>query len=46
MQESYPIKDTFEHIVATFHNAFNTDYVVGMLVFTAIFAFILGRMSK
>ncbi|BDV01634.1 hypothetical protein TDMWS_17190 [Thermodesulfomicrobium sp. WS] len=46
MQDSYPIKDTFEHIVTTFHNALNTDYVVGMLVATAIIAFILGRMSK
>jgi hypothetical protein len=46
MQESYPIKDTFEHIVSTFQHALNTDYVIGMLVFTAIVAFILGRMTK
>jgi phosphoenolpyruvate synthase/pyruvate phosphate dikinase len=46
MQESYPIKDTFEHIVATFQNALDTDYVVGMLIATAIIAFVLGRLSK
>lgn len=46
MQESYPIKDTFNEIVNTLHTALNTDYVIGLLVATAIISFILGRMTK
>lgn len=46
MQESYPIKDTFSEIVTALQTALDTEYVVGLLVATAIISFILGRMTK
>lgn len=46
MEEHYPIKDTFNEIVATLQAALDTDYVIGLLVATAIISFIIGRMSK
>lgn len=46
MSDSYPIKDTFEQITSTLQTALSTDYVIGLLVATAIIAFILGRLSK
>ncbi|NLY42337.1 MAG: hypothetical protein GX055_12075 [Desulfovibrionales bacterium] len=46
MEASYPVKDTFLTIVDTLQAALSTDYVVGLLVFTAFIAFFLGRMTK
>jgi len=46
MEESYPIKDTFLNILDTLQAALDTEYVVGLLVFTAFVAFFLGRMTK
>jgi hypothetical protein len=46
MEDSYPIKDTFNEILATFQAALDTDYVIGMLVATAIIAYFFGRLSK
>lgn len=46
MQDSYPIKDTFNEIVNTLQAALDTDYVIGLLVATALLSFIIGRMSK
>ncbi len=46
MSDSYPIKDTFVHITDTLKTALDTDYVVGLLIATAIIAFLLGRMTK
>lgn len=46
MEEHYPIKDTFVEITSTLQAALDTDYVVGLLVATAIISFIIGRMSK
>lgn len=44
--DSYPIKDTFNEITSTLQAALATDYVVGLLIATAIIAFIFGRLSK
>ena len=46
MEDSYPIKDTFNQIVSSFQAALDTDYVIGMLVATAIIAYFFGRLSK
>jgi hypothetical protein len=46
MEEHYPIKDTFVEITSTLQAALDTDYVVGLLVATALISFIIGRMSK
>ena len=46
MQDSYPIKDTLNEIVNTLQAALDTDYVIGLLVATALLSFIIGRMSK
>lgn len=46
MEESYPIKDTFNEIVTLLQAALDTDYVIGLLIATAIIAFILGRLTK
>ena len=46
MEEHYPIKDTLNEILATLQAALDTDYVVGLLVATAIISFIIGRMSR
>jgi hypothetical protein len=46
MEEHYPIKDTFVAITDALQNALDTDYVIGLLVATAIISFIIGRMSK
>lgn len=46
MEEHYPIKDTFVHITSTLQAALDTDYVVGLLVATALISFIIGRLSK
>lgn len=46
MEEHYPIKDTLNEILNTLHIALDTDYVIGLLVATAIISFIIGRMSK
>ena len=46
MEEHYPIKDTFNEILGTLQVALDTDYVLGLLVFTAIISFIIGRMSR
>lgn len=46
MEEHYPIKDTFNEIATLIQAALDTDYVVGMLIATAIIAFLLGRMTK
>lgn len=46
MHDSYPIKDTLNEIIATFQVAFNTEYVIGMLVATALVCFFLGRLTK
>lgn len=46
MEEHYPIKDTFNEIVTTLQAALDTDYVIGLLVATAIISFIIGRMSR
>lgn len=46
MESSYPIKDTFNEILTTLQTALDTDYVIGLLVATAIVSFIIGRMSK
>lgn len=46
MEEHYPIKDTFNEILNTLQTALDTDYVIGLLVATALISFIIGRMSK
>lgn len=46
MEEHYPIKDTFNEIASTLQAALDTDYVIGLLVATAIISFIIGRMSR
>jgi hypothetical protein len=46
MEEHYPIKDTFVAITDALQNALDTDYVIGLLIATAIISFIIGRMSK
>ncbi len=46
MEEHYPIKDTLNEILGTLQTALDTDYVLGLLVFTAIVSFIIGRMSR
>lgn len=46
MSDSYPIKDTFNHITATLQAALDTDYVIGLLIATAIISYFLGRMTK
>jgi hypothetical protein len=46
MEDSYPIKDTFNEIMSTIQAALDTDYVIGMLVAVALLSFILGRMTK
>lgn len=46
MQDSYPIKDTFNHITSTLQEALATDYVLGLLIAVGIIAFVLGRLSK
>lgn len=46
MQDSYPIKDTFNEIVSTLQHALDTDYVIGLLVATAIVSFFIGRLTK
>ncbi|MDY0275987.1 MAG: hypothetical protein RBR42_11230 [Desulfomicrobium sp.] len=46
MQDSYPIKDTFNQITDTLHAALATDYVIGLLIAVGLIAFILGRLSK
>ena len=46
MEEHYPIKDTFNEILNTLQIALDTEYVVGLLVATAIISFFIGRMSK
>ena len=46
MEEHYHIKDTFNEIMNTLQVARDTEYVIGLLVATAIISFIIGRMSK
>lgn len=46
MQDSYPIKDTFNQITDTLQIALGTDYVVGLLIAVGLIAFILGRLTK
>lgn len=46
MEEHYPIKDTFNHILDTLQIALDTEYVIGLLVAVALISFIIGRMSK
>ncbi|GAB6110352.1 hypothetical protein [Desulfomicrobium escambiense] len=46
MEEHYPIKDTLNEIINTLQIALDTDYVIGLLVATAIISFIIGRMSR
>jgi hypothetical protein len=46
MEEHYPIKDTFIEITSTLQAALDTDYVVGLLIATALISFIIGRMTK
>ena len=46
MQDSYPIKDTFHHISTTLQNALDTDYVIGLLIATAIISYFIGRLTK
>lgn len=46
MEEHYPIKDTFTEILSTLQAALDTDYVVGLLVATAIISYFLGRLTK
>ena len=46
MEEHYPIKDTLNEIINTLQIALDTDYVIGLLVATAIISFIIGRLSR
>jgi hypothetical protein len=46
MEEHYPLKDTFNEILNTLQAALDTDYVIGLLVATALISFIIGRMSR
>lgn len=46
MQDSYPIKDTFNEIIFNLQAALDTKYVIGLLVATAFVCFVLGRLTK